>query len=52
MMIETVKIKLDHPRGYVIINKSDFDPKKHELFDASPVVEKEPVKRVSKKRGE
>lgn len=52
MTIETVKIKLNHPRGYVIINKSDFDPEKHELFDAPTVVEKEPVKRVPKKRGE
>lgn len=52
MVIETVKIKKNHPRGYVIINKSDFDPEKHELFDAPPAAEKEPAKRVPKKRGE
>lgn len=40
MILETVKIKCDRkPSGYVIINKSDFDPKLHELF----VVEKKEV---------
>lgn len=29
-IIPTVKVKSDHPRGYRIINASDFDPKKHE----------------------
>lgn len=33
--IETVKIKHDGERGYAIINKSDFDAKKHEPFDDS-----------------
>lgn len=34
--VPTVKIKRpDNPRGgYAIINEADFDPKKHELFDA------------------
>jgi len=33
--VETVKIaRDDHPNGAVIINKSDFDPKKHTLADA------------------
>lgn len=35
--IETVKIKSSHPKSqgdFVEINKSDFDPKKHTLFDA------------------
>jgi len=26
-MIETIKIVIDHERGYKIINKDDFDPK-------------------------
>lgn len=30
--IETVKIKVEG--GFIIINKSDFDPSKHQLFDA------------------
>lgn len=34
MRIPTVKIKKDSERGWSIINESDFDPDKHELFDA------------------
>lgn len=34
MLIPTVKIKKDSARGWSIINESDFDPDKHELFDA------------------
>lgn len=44
MKIETVKIEADE--GYVIINKSDFDPKKHTLYG-----EKKPVKPVYKRNG-
>lgn len=31
--IETVKIVKDNATGYAIINKSSFDPEKHELFE-------------------
>lgn len=34
MIVPTVKVKRDGPKGYRIINKSDFDPAKHELFDS------------------
>lgn len=41
-MLETIKVVRDCPRGYKIINKSDFDPKKHELFgepkEAGPTI--------------
>jgi hypothetical protein len=30
--IETVKVVKAHAPGYAIINKSDFDPERHELF--------------------
>lgn len=31
--METVKIDMpEHRLGYIIINKSDFDPKKHTLY--------------------
>jgi hypothetical protein len=31
--IETVKVKDDKaPGGYVVINKSDFDPKRHKEY--------------------
>lgn len=44
MSIETVKIC--HPkREWVIINKSDFDPKKHTLYG---VKKEEPVKKAGK----
>ncbi|WP_306150735.1 hypothetical protein [Roseovarius sp. MMSF_3281] len=33
MRIPTVKVIADHPRGYMIINKADFDPEVHELFE-------------------
>jgi hypothetical protein len=34
-MIETVRIVKDNGRtGYATINKSDFDPARHELFEA------------------
>lgn len=32
----TVKIQIDHPRGYGIINQADFDPKVHKLFEEKP----------------
>ena len=47
--IETVKVKRDCMRGYKIINKSDFDPDRHELLDSE--IEAAP-KRAYKKRGE
>jgi len=31
-MIETIKVAINHPRGYKIINKSDFDPDIHKEF--------------------
>ena len=36
--LPTVKIsRADNPRGgFAIINEADFDPKRHELFDAQP----------------
>lgn len=32
MRLPTVTIADDSPRGFKIINKSDFDPEKHKLF--------------------
>jgi hypothetical protein len=46
--METVKVKRDCPRGYKIINKSDFDPSIHELYESAEKTEK----RAYKKRGE
>jgi hypothetical protein len=51
--LETVKIKNDRQEsGYVIINKSDFDPKVHELYGSSlsdePVDENAPARRGRK----
>lgn len=34
--IPTVKIKSDRPKGYRIINESDFNPKIHERFNEPP----------------
>jgi hypothetical protein len=40
-MIPTIRIKSepseDNPLGFIVINESDFDADKHELFDAEPV---------------
>jgi len=47
MELETVKIVCERQSsGYVIINKSDFDPKIHELYG----VEKKPDKPDEPKR--
>lgn len=43
MRIPTVKIKHDHPRGYAIINKSAFDPEKHELYHEADTAPSGPV---------
>lgn len=48
-MMETVKVKKDNAAGYAIINKSDFDPARHALFDApKKVPEPKPVKKARK----
>lgn len=37
MELETVKVKSpEAPEGWYLLNKSDFDPSAHELFDAKP----------------
>lgn len=46
--LEVVKVK--HEDGYMLINKSDFDNKKHVLFDE--VKPKELKKKVIKKKKE
>ena len=49
MILETVKIC--HPkRGWVIINKIDFDPEKHTLYGEE--VKPEPVEKPARKRRE
>lgn len=37
--LETVRIKAPGPKGFMTINKADFDPKKHQPF----VEEKKPA---------
>lgn len=32
-MAETIKVVRDGPRGWHLINKQDFDPEKHVLFE-------------------
>ena len=34
MIVPTVKVKRDGPKGYRLINASDFNPDIHELADA------------------
>lgn len=34
-LIPTIRVKRDGPKGYHIINASDFDPAKHEAYDAA-----------------
>lgn len=36
MQIETVKVKREGPKGCKIINKTDFDPEIHELYESDP----------------
>lgn len=35
MRIPTMKIQADNKEGFIIINKSDFDPSKHKEFTPS-----------------
>lgn len=49
MVVETVKVVSDrHDRGYVIINKSDFDPKTQELYGEEKKPE-EPKRQYTKR---
>jgi hypothetical protein len=36
MTCNTVRIKADNDQGHIVINESDFDPTKHELFAPTP----------------
>lgn len=36
MQLPTVRVKRDGGRGHHLINKVDFNPNEHELFDAAP----------------
>lgn len=47
MLLPTVKIKHER-RGYVIINESDYDPKKHTLYVEE--AEKAPAKKAPAKK--
>jgi hypothetical protein len=37
MNVETIKVKREGGKGYRLINKTDFDPKKHKTFDGEKV---------------
>jgi len=36
-MAETVKVVRDGPRGWHLINKQDFDPEKHVLWEPDAI---------------
>lgn len=54
MKLETVTIVAANAKGRKIINKSDFDPAKHQLFgvepEPKPVAKSTPVKRGRPKK--
>lgn len=37
--LPTVKVRAKNSDGYTVINESDFDEKKHELFDPSKLAD-------------
>lgn len=47
-MIPTVRIKRDTPKGYAIINESDFDPKRHTLYNPEPAPAPEKPKKAKR----
>jgi hypothetical protein len=51
-IIETVRIKHDEVPGGMVIEKKDFDPKVHELFDAPAEGEAPKAKKAKGKKGE
>lgn len=54
MIIETMKVKRDGPKGYHIINKDSFDPAIHELYESKKQVptEAKSAKQTIKASGE
>ena len=50
MKLETVTIIAANPKGRKIINKSDFDPSKHQLFGVKPEPKPTPAKRGRPKK--
>lgn len=51
MNIETVKVKRDGPKGYHIINKSDFRPGVHEVYDAEKAAAEKAAADAEKAKG-
>lgn len=51
-MIETMRIVKDNHAGYAIINRADFDPKRHEAYDAEPGDGGPTVKEIRARLGE
>lgn len=45
----TTRIKADNEQGFIIINESDFDPKKHALFE-EPLPDGKPAKAAKPKK--
>lgn len=41
----TVKVACKNEQGYMIINESDFDPKKHKKFGVKKVTKKKATKK-------
>lgn len=46
MKTPTIKIKSNNKQGYIIINKCDFDAKKHELFNENKIKKRTATKRA------
>lgn len=38
MILPTIRVRRDGPRGYRLINLADFDPARHELLDPADIV--------------
>ena len=48
MSCPTVKVKSDNDQGFIIINESDFDTKKHTKFSSKPAAKKPAQKKSVK----
>lgn len=50
--METIKIKPSHESQgeFILINKDDFDPKKHELFDENKPKQVKSTRKTTKEK--
>jgi hypothetical protein len=52
MSLETVKVKREGGRGFRLINRKDFDPKKHTMLEGEKPKSETPAQRIAREESE